>query len=125
MIILEYFKPYDKLQLMKIKNTEYRVFQNVVSCEDAAQQVLMYVRLSVCPCVRGQPENLPSYILLQHPECYRMFQNIPYCIDQIAVFHTRSYNINDSKFCYCSLLINHKMNFVDTKSTGRTKISIT
>ena len=25
-------------------------------------------------------------------------------------------NINDSKFCFCSLLINHKMNSVDTKS---------
>ena len=38
-------------------------------------------------------------------------------IDQIAFFHTRSYTINNSKFCYCSLSINYKMNFVDTKST--------
>ena len=37
----------------------------------SAQQVLTYACVTVC----GQPENLPSYILLQHPECYRMFQN--------------------------------------------------
>ena len=49
-------------------------------CEDAAQQVLM----SVCLSARGQPENLPFYIILQHPECSRMYaecmqnvQNIP------------------------------------------------
>ena len=30
---------------------------------------------NVCLSVCGQPENLLSYILLQHPECSRMFQN--------------------------------------------------
>ena len=36
---------------------------------------LLSVRLSVC----GQPENLPSYNLLQHLECSRMSQNVPEC----------------------------------------------
>merc|ERR1711860_347268 len=49
----------------------------IFSCEDAALQVLMLV--CVCPCVRGQPENLPSYIFLKHTECSRMFQNVPEC----------------------------------------------
>ena len=39
--------------------------------------------MSVCPSVRpsvcGQPENLPYYILLQHPGCSRMFQKVPEC----------------------------------------------
>ena len=48
----------------------------IFSCKDAALQVLMSVCLSVCPCVYGQPENLPFYILLQHTECSRMFQNM-------------------------------------------------
>ena len=39
------------------------------------------------------------------------------CIDQIAFFHTKVINIDHSKFCLCSLEINHKMNSVDTKST--------
>ena len=47
------------------------VYTSFFSCEDAAQQVLM----SVCPSVCGQPENIPFYILLQHPECSKMFQN--------------------------------------------------
>ena len=50
---------------------------SIFSREDAALQVLMSVCLSVCVCVCvcGQPEKLPFYILLQHPECSRMFQN--------------------------------------------------
>jgi len=35
--------------------------------------------MSVCPSVCGRPENLPYYILLQHPGCSRMFQNVPEC----------------------------------------------
>ena len=56
----------------------------VFSCEDAAQQVLMYVCVSVC----GQPENLPFYILLQHPERSRMnaecMQNVPECMHNVT-----------------------------------------
>ena len=69
----------------------------VFGCEDAAQQVLMYVCLSVC----GQSGNMPSYTLLQYPECMqnvrewsrmnaecarifqtacRMFQNVTGCM---------------------------------------------
>ena len=33
--------------------------------------------MCVCLSVCGQPENLPYYILLQHPGCSRMFQNVP------------------------------------------------
>ena len=50
------------------------------SCEDAALQVLM----SVCPCVCRQPENLPFYILIQHTECSRMFQNVPECMQKVS-----------------------------------------
>ncbi len=75
-----------------------RTFQgDIFSCKDAAQQVLMPVRLSVCLSVCGQPENLPFYILLQHPECSRMhaecsrmfqntcrmFQNVPKCMKSV------------------------------------------
>ena len=35
------------------------------------------VCVCVCPSVRGQPENLPSYILPQQLECSRMSQNVP------------------------------------------------
>merc|ERR1711911_297238 len=64
----------------KYFNYEAHIILDIFSCEDAAQQVLMSsVRLSVCVCVCGQPENLPYYILLQHPGCSRMFQNVPEC----------------------------------------------
>ena len=52
----------------------------VFSCEDAAQQVLMS---SVCPSVCGQPENIPFYILLEDPECSRMFQNVSECMQNV------------------------------------------
>ena len=50
------------------------------SCFQAAKTQLnkstsLSLRLSVC----HQPENLPSFILLQHPECFRKFQNVPEC----------------------------------------------
>ena len=51
----------------------------IFSCEDAAQQVLMSVCLSVCP----QPEKIPSYILLQHKECSRMFQKVSECMQKV------------------------------------------
>ena len=58
------------------------------SCKDTALQ--LQVLMSVCMFVCGQPENLPSYILLQHPECSRMFQNacrmfqnVPECIQNV------------------------------------------
>ena len=50
--------------------------RKVFSCEDAAQQVLMYVCPSVRVCVCGQVEILPSYSI----QCNsRMFQNVPEC----------------------------------------------
>ena len=71
--------------------------RKIFSCEEAAQQVLVSVCLSVHLSVHHQPENIPVYILLQHPECSRMhaessgmfqnacsmFQNIPECIQNV------------------------------------------
>jgi len=68
-----------KLKYFIYSKYKLKHFLNIFSCEDAAQQVLMSVCPSVRPSVCGQPENLPYYILLQHPGCSRMFQNVPEC----------------------------------------------
>ena len=51
-------------------------------CKNTAQLVLM----SVCLSVRGQP----FYIILQHPECSRMYaecmQNVPKCSRIYLIF---------------------------------------
>ena len=52
-------------------------------------------RLSTCESTRGRLQRL----LGDH--------RILICIDQIAIFHTTVNNINDSRFCLCSLEINH------------------
>ena len=45
---------------------------DIFSCEDAAQQVLMYV----CPSVCGQLVILTVYNLLKHEGCPRIFKNV-------------------------------------------------
>ena len=71
----------------------------IFSCEDAAQQVLMSVCLSVCPCVVNLKtyhstsfyniQNVPEYSR-RHAECIRMFQkacrmfqNVPECMQNV------------------------------------------
>ena len=71
----------------------------IFSCEDAAQQVLMYVCPSVCPCVINLKIYLPTsiYYIQNVPECsrmhsefsrmfrnaYRMFQNVYECMKNV------------------------------------------
>ena len=49
----------------------------VFSCEDAAQQVLMSVRLSV------RPWSICNSYSIHSPECSRMFQNVPECMQYV------------------------------------------
>ena len=82
----------------QVKENENEDTTGVFGCEGAAQQVLMYVCLSVCP----QPENLPSYILLQHLESSRMFQNacrmfknVQECMENVLEYSRMFQNIQE------------------------------
>jgi len=73
-------------------NIFLKMLKIIFSCEDAVQQVLMYVCPSVCPSPKlkffhivqsVQFQNVPECSRM-HAECSRMFQNVPECYRMYA-----------------------------------------
>ena len=91
------------------KKVEFQIF----SCEDAAQQVLMYVCLSVCPWTSwnsaSECSRMNEECSRMHTKCSRMFQNACRIFQNACRIFQKFQNAFESFltkwrcFCACSL----------------------